>query len=470
MPHPEQLEEYLPIVKKIGERLSRKLPGSVDVDDLIQYGFLGLRQAWLSFDPSRGTKFSTYCQPRIRGAMIDGLRDEDWVPRLERGRNEEVRRMRSMDEVVFEGGRTKTLIDQIEDESVSDPGASLEETDWLSSILRCLPSTHREVIRGVYGRDLNQAECAREIGLSESRISQLHTQALRILRARIPMETQVNNARELSCDRIPDTRFSIPGAARTAGVTVGELLAAIDDGKPVGPHAMTFKKDIPESPKILPSPIQLDGQFRQFVCDDFPGVRFSITEAAETASVSKGRISQAVGMNRVGPHRLLFRRDGMKQESDGSVVSDDGIPGGRVGHGGRPTHTLICDQHPGRTFTMQAAADLAGVGYHAIPAAVRRGAPTGAQKLVFRKAGGEPESRPPEIGSKTPVIPAIERENRGGDSEPARQELKTMLGRIGAKAFDDLRARAEAKRKATIDAAEAEYRRHMDAIECLAAL
>jgi RNA polymerase sigma factor for flagellar operon FliA len=76
----EQIEKYLPLVKRIAGRLAISLPQHVDEDDLIGYGVFGLLDVLERFDVSRGVKFETYATIRIRGAMIDGLRAMDWVP------------------------------------------------------------------------------------------------------------------------------------------------------------------------------------------------------------------------------------------------------------------------------------------------------------------------------------------------------------------------------------------------------
>src|SRR6478609_11673608 len=78
--------EYLPMVKYNAERIYSKLPDEVELDDLMQAGIFGLKDAIESFDLDRGVKFETYCAPRIRGAILDELRSMDWVPRLVRSR------------------------------------------------------------------------------------------------------------------------------------------------------------------------------------------------------------------------------------------------------------------------------------------------------------------------------------------------------------------------------------------------
>ncbi len=96
------LEHYLPIVRFNAERIHVKLPSEVELDDLIQAGVFGLADAVESFDLDRGVKFETFCSPRIRGAILDELRNNDWVPRLVRSRHQQLLRA------------TNTLINELE--------------------------------------------------------------------------------------------------------------------------------------------------------------------------------------------------------------------------------------------------------------------------------------------------------------------------------------------------------------------
>lgn len=79
--------EYVPLVEAIAERICARLPAEFELDDLIQAGFFGLKDAVESFDQERGVKFETYASPRIRGSILDELRRMDWVPRLVRSRS-----------------------------------------------------------------------------------------------------------------------------------------------------------------------------------------------------------------------------------------------------------------------------------------------------------------------------------------------------------------------------------------------
>ena len=100
------IEQYLHLVKSTAERMHMRLPGEVDVEDLMSAGLFGLMDAIDAFDLSRGVKFETYCTQRIRGAIFDELRAMDWVPRLVRSRTAKLDRVRKRFEM--ESGRKPT--------------------------------------------------------------------------------------------------------------------------------------------------------------------------------------------------------------------------------------------------------------------------------------------------------------------------------------------------------------------------
>ena len=225
----EQIEKYLPLVKRISGRLLISLPQHVDEDDLIGYGVFGLLDALERFDPVRGVKFETYATLRIRGAIIDGLRTMDWVPHSARqkikriqdafaevearhGRpasNEEVAvllrmeprdleaalhqgqmlTLTSLDEVaVGEEGEAYTprtqLMDPIAQEAFQEVELD-EQKKILADAIEKLPEKEKLVVALYYQEDLTLKEIAVIMKLSESRISQLHSQAILRLRGRL---------------------------------------------------------------------------------------------------------------------------------------------------------------------------------------------------------------------------------------------------------------------------------------------
>lgn len=225
----EQIEKYLPLVKRIAGRLAISLPQHVDEDDLIGYGVFGLLDALERFDLARGVKFETYANLRIRGSMIDGLRTMDWVPHSARqkvkhiqeafaqveatlGRPAEVEEVAAylqMDVRELEGAIQQgqmlnlTSLDELstgeEGENLSplsmlkDPqaqeayqGVEIEEQHKiLANAIEKLPEKEKLVVALYYQEDLTLKEIAAVMKLSESRISQLHSQAILRLRGRL---------------------------------------------------------------------------------------------------------------------------------------------------------------------------------------------------------------------------------------------------------------------------------------------
>ncbi len=221
---------YSPLVKYVAGRLSTGLPQTVDTADLISYGIFGLIDAIEKFDLERGIKFETYAIARIKGAIIDELRAMDWVPRSVRARARQVeqayvaletrnKRVPNDAEVAKELGITKkdlqaiftklsytsvvsfeelwvggdrddrpNVMGSIADETAEDPVAvfeSAEVKDILAGAIERLPERERIVIALYYYEGLTLKEIGQVLGVTESRVSQLHTKAVLRLRARL---------------------------------------------------------------------------------------------------------------------------------------------------------------------------------------------------------------------------------------------------------------------------------------------
>ena len=221
---------YAPLVKFVAGRLGASLPSHVDEQDLVSYGLLGLIGAIERYDPDRAVKFETYAIVRIKGAIIDELRSLDWVPRSVRSRAREIERaivelerttMRAptdeeiaakvgisgeeLERSLFEisrssmaaldelwtpqgGGDQVALIDTIEDASVADPEFSLEQSELneaLAEAISRLPEREKLVVTLYYYEELTLREIGEVLGVTESRVSQLHTKAVLRLKARL---------------------------------------------------------------------------------------------------------------------------------------------------------------------------------------------------------------------------------------------------------------------------------------------
>ena len=221
---------YAPLVKFVAGRLGASLPAHVDEQDLVSYGLLGLIGAIERFDPDREIKFETYAISRIKGAIIDELRSLDWVPRSVRTRAREIERaiaelerrlhraptdeeiaakvgitteeledslseisrssMAALDELWSPsgGGDQIALIDTIEDDDAPDPEFSLEQTEMkeaLGEAIARLPEREKLVVTLYYYEELTLREIGEVLGVTESRVSQLHTKAVLRLKARL---------------------------------------------------------------------------------------------------------------------------------------------------------------------------------------------------------------------------------------------------------------------------------------------
>ncbi len=217
------VEHYLPLVRYTAERIWGKLPRGVEIDDLFSAGVFGLMGAIDAFDITRGVKFETYCTPRIRGAILDQLRSEDWVPRLVRSRAHKLEQV--YDSLRVELGRSPTEIemadrmalpmkefyhilkeanavamisldrrwgedeedgvkelDIVSDTKGEDPIRNIQKKDLKDLITRGLNKKERLIIVLYYYEQLTMKEIGLTLGLSESRVSQMHAAILLRLR------------------------------------------------------------------------------------------------------------------------------------------------------------------------------------------------------------------------------------------------------------------------------------------------
>ncbi|MGD9598616.1 MAG: RNA polymerase sigma factor FliA [Steroidobacteraceae bacterium] len=206
------------LVKRIAYHLAGRLPPSVEVDDLIQAGMLGLLEAAANFAADRGASFETYAGIRIRGAMLDALRKLDWAPRSVHRRSRDVevavralenelgreardtevaaRMQVSLDEyhAIVQDAATCRIagLDDVTAVRAVDPGldpfrdvAGEDFTRALAAAIDGLPEREKMVMSLYYNDELNLKEIGLVLGVSESRVCQLHGQALTRLRARL---------------------------------------------------------------------------------------------------------------------------------------------------------------------------------------------------------------------------------------------------------------------------------------------
>lgn len=221
------LREYAPLVKRIAHHMKAKLPSSVEVDDIIQAGMMGLLEAANRYDELRGAQFETYAAQRIRGAMLDELRQADWMPRNLR---RDMRRIESAisklqqrmgkppseadiakelgisltdyQQMLFEARGAQLMYyedfrhdDEEEDfferydfDSDMDPLDMLRDERFRGALIKAiddLPERERMLMGMHYEQDMNLREIGEVMGVSESRVCQLHSQAVARLRGRL---------------------------------------------------------------------------------------------------------------------------------------------------------------------------------------------------------------------------------------------------------------------------------------------
>lgn len=217
------IESFLPLVKKIAYHLKGRLPDSVMVEDLVQSGIIGLIEASQKFDASQGASFETYAGIRIRGAMLDEIRKGDWTPRsvyrksrevsdaiakVEASKGREARDEEiaaemeiSIDEyyhILQDTNSAQLLsIDEPDHDELSEermvgnqksPVAELTESGFqeaLAEQISDLPEKEKLVMALYYDEELNLKEIGEVLEVSESRVSQIHSQAIKRLKSRL---------------------------------------------------------------------------------------------------------------------------------------------------------------------------------------------------------------------------------------------------------------------------------------------
>jgi len=228
---------YSPLVKFVAGRMSSGLPAHIEEADLISYGLLGLIGAIERFDPQREIKFETFAVSRIKGSIIDELRSLDWVPRSVRAKAREIESAQTklehelgrvpsdkevadalemsidgfqesllqisnstvvaLDElwtVSDSSGDQVSLLDTMRDPNAVDPARELgvsELKDRLANAISRLPEREKLVIALYYYENLTLREIGEVLGVTESRVSQLHTKAVLRLKSRLQTEVEV---------------------------------------------------------------------------------------------------------------------------------------------------------------------------------------------------------------------------------------------------------------------------------------
>ncbi|WP_028110172.1 RNA polymerase sigma factor FliA [Ferrimonas futtsuensis] len=216
------VERYAPLVKRIAHHLMARLPASVQLDDLLQSGMVGLLEASRNFDATKGASFETFAGIRIRGAMLDEIRRGDWVPRsVHRNYRQVTDAIKELEKRLGRDPRDNEVADYldipiddyhqmlneasmgrmvgIEDLGVSvdsfvdedAPQRNFEQVaqerfqEALSAAIKSLPEREALVLSLYYDEELNLKEIGQVIGVSESRVSQINSQAMMRLKSRL---------------------------------------------------------------------------------------------------------------------------------------------------------------------------------------------------------------------------------------------------------------------------------------------
>ena len=224
----DQLKKYSPLVRRLAHHMIAKLPPSVELDDLIQVGMIGLTEAIARFEPTQGVQFETFASQRIRGAMIDELREGDWMSRGSRKSQKDIeqavsrlqqklQRVPKESEIAAELGMELadyqhllakvrgTQLVYLEDisgnsddedgfldrhmgDTEADPSAKLQDHRMRTALvaaINVLPEREQQIMSMYYEHDMNLKEIAAVLGVTESRICQLHSQSIARLRSKL---------------------------------------------------------------------------------------------------------------------------------------------------------------------------------------------------------------------------------------------------------------------------------------------
>ena len=232
--------EYAPLIKFIAYKISMRLPSNIELDDLIASGAIGLMDAIEKYDPSRDNTFKTYAEFRIRGAILDELRNQDWVPRSIRDKAKLLEKTfsqlkndlgrdatdqeaadklgLSMDEfhdlvyqvcpvsilsfdnqTTFSSIDKKSMLSFLEDFKIDNPFNELQikvVKDIIMDSINSLPEKHKIILSLYYYEDLNLKEIGRVLRITESRVSQLHAQAIVRLKAKLSSSIEEETRRQ----------------------------------------------------------------------------------------------------------------------------------------------------------------------------------------------------------------------------------------------------------------------------------
>ena len=226
----DMIKQYQPLVRRLAHHMMAKLPANIQVDDLIQVGLIGLSEALTRYEVAQGVQFETFATQRIRGAMLDELRDNDWMSRGSRKNQKEIEQaLRRLEhklgrtplenEIATDLGMSlsdyQALLSKVQgtqlvyiedmtrsgdgddDDSFLDRHVGISEADPINMLrdqrlrqalvaaIKALPEREQFIMSMYYEKDMNLKEIAAVLDVTESRICQLHSQSIARLRAKM---------------------------------------------------------------------------------------------------------------------------------------------------------------------------------------------------------------------------------------------------------------------------------------------
>lgn len=224
----DMIKQYQPLVRRLAHHMMAKLPANIQVDDLIQVGLIGLSEALTRYEVAQGVQFETFATQRIRGAMLDELRDNDWMSRGSRKNQKEIeqalRRLEHklgrtpleneiatdlgmslsdyqallskvqgtqlvyIEDMTRSGDDDDSFLDRHAGDSEADPINMLRDQrlrQALVTAIKALPEREQFIMSMYYEKDMNLKEIAAVLDVTESRICQLHSQSIARLRAKM---------------------------------------------------------------------------------------------------------------------------------------------------------------------------------------------------------------------------------------------------------------------------------------------
>jgi RNA polymerase sigma factor for flagellar operon FliA len=273
------VQEHLPLVGYVVAEIAHRIPSHVSRSDLVSAGMLGLAQAARSFDPARGIAFDRYASTRIRGALLDELRGRDWASRSVRARARSM--SQAAEELTAKLGRTPTndevaraldvepesvqkLVDDVHRATVLNYDSLVLEGDaesflaadaenpeeamvarerraYLTDAVSALPDRLRRVVIGYFFEERSMQDLADELGVSESRVSQLRAEALLLLRDGI--NTQLD-PEQVEAEARPNGRVARRKAAYYAQIAASSSYRARLDGDPEAVQDKSDRNDL----------------------------------------------------------------------------------------------------------------------------------------------------------------------------------------------------------------------------------